>query len=294
MIDTGLAYPWPTEVAAAVARFKQGDLVERPPFFYVGVARFGIWSLIRTRGDVSAETELIELDPTDGEPPYGLITTQTCDLDEQLSKPRQPWVQIAPAYRWDKLGDDQRKQVGRHEIGHLVKLTGPSLGVGFWVADLRIEVPVEKSWLVGRDPIEGFADEADYLRLAQRLAGRRVRPALDNLISTQIVTPLRQAFQKVSATKKSSLLEPVEELRLFVTGARLQATAAQILILTTVEPAPQHVVDWFDKWWSSVQTSTEAAGLALLGNRYTTLEKLAAREYVDSVPLDFRYLSPED
>jgi hypothetical protein len=39
------------------------------------------------------------------------------------------------------------------------------------VVDLRIEVPLEKSWLVGHNPLVGEADEAEYLRLAARLAG---------------------------------------------------------------------------------------------------------------------------
>jgi hypothetical protein len=154
-------------------------------------------------------------------------------------------------------------------------------------------VPLEKSWLVGHDPIDGFADEADYLRLAARLAGRRLRPALDNVMSEQVVGILRQAFSRLSSARKSQLLGQVEQLRLFVTGDRLSPQAAQLVVITAGDPAPP-LRQWFDAWWGSVQQSTEAAGVALVANRYATLDELTAREYEHSVALDFSYLSPDE
>ena len=294
MIDRGLANRWPDEVTRAVARFKQGDLVARPPFFYAGVPLYGIWDLTRSVGSPDAGTEVFELDPDAGEPPYGLITTQTCDLDEQARQPRQPWIQLSPVYRWDDLTDDRRRQVERHEVGHLVKLTAAQLSSGFWVADLRIEFPVEKGWLVNREPMSAFADEDDRVRFADHLARRRARPALADPIIEGIVSPLRKAVGKLSKRQKSALLDPIEEIRLSVGGDRLAPSSARILILAKTDPPSPPVVAWFDQWWTTVQKPTEALGLALLGTRYTTLDNLSEREYVDSISLDFRYLSPEE
>lgn len=296
MIDRNLRPEWPGDVSTAVARFKQGDLVERPPFFYAGVARYGIWSLTLAggQGESDSDVEVFELDTQDGEPPYGLITTQTCDLNEQRARPRQPWFQLAPVYNADHLDANVKASVERRMIGHLVKLSGRSLPQGFWVADLRIEMPVEKSWLVGRQPIESFGNEASYLDLAERLAGRRMRPALANIISDQIVKPLRDAFGRLGRGKKASLLDPIKEIRLFCSENRLAPKSAQILIITKEDPPPNQVEQWFNDWWDRIQAPTVQAGLALLANRYETMDKLTALEYVSSIPLDFDYLSPEE
>lgn len=58
MIDAGIAHPWPREVLEAVARFKQGDLVERPPFFYAATRSYGIWAFTRDSGDPNIEVPL--------------------------------------------------------------------------------------------------------------------------------------------------------------------------------------------------------------------------------------------
>lgn len=46
----------------------------------------------------------------------------------------------------------------------------PALEPGFWVADLRIELPVEKGWLAGQTPTKGFDNEDSQRGLGARLA----------------------------------------------------------------------------------------------------------------------------
>lgn len=89
MINEGLTDEWPADVIAAVSAFQQGDLVEKPPLFYVGSGRFGVWGLTREWGDTTLTEELFELDP-EFCPPYGMITTETGDLTEEDAAPRQP------------------------------------------------------------------------------------------------------------------------------------------------------------------------------------------------------------
>lgn len=163
MIDDALPATWPAEVVAAARRFKQGDLVERPPFFYHRVDALRVW---KARVEDEDGEGLVEL--TDEQrPPYGLITTQTCDLFEDTPRPRQPWFSVAPAYDYSPyLKQGQEKQIKRGRFRYLVHLSSPRLPDGLWVADLRLEVPVEKSWLVGREPLDGFDSVAERLVLA--------------------------------------------------------------------------------------------------------------------------------
>jgi hypothetical protein len=294
VIDGHIHQPWPDEVLAALAHLKQGNVVQQPPFFYAATPRYGIWQLTKSAGALGEDPDLLELPPEDGSP-YGLITTQTCDLCEQSPKPKQPWIKIAPVYQMGgTLAPDQQKQVANHEIGHLVLLTGRALPSGFWVADLRIEFPVEKSWLVGRHALDGFDSEADYLKLAERLARRYDRPALHNAISEEIVGRLRGHFKAKSKSKRTALLSQVEELRLEIRGARLQPRAARLLVITKTSPVPSSVQTWFDNWWQGATKACASRHLALLGNKYATLTELNAADYKAAVPLDFAYLSPDD
>lgn len=183
MINRGLPARWPDSVLDATQRFRQGHLVESPPFFYWGAAAHAVWELTATAGN-SGDEEIIELDARD-RAAYGLITTQTCDINE--AKPKHPWIHVAPV---EQMGEaDLAAMVRQHRVSYLVPLTPPALD-GLWVADLRLEVPVEKGWLVGRRPVEAYATEAEYELLAQRLSWKRERPALADALVAGVYQPL--------------------------------------------------------------------------------------------------------
>ena len=93
MIDQHIKRPWPREVLEALRLFKQGDLIDKPPFFYAALPPLEIFD---AGGLIDEEPQVVELHPDDA-PPYGIITTQTCDLDEQ-GEPSQPWLQVSPVY----------------------------------------------------------------------------------------------------------------------------------------------------------------------------------------------------
>lgn len=209
MIDEGLPEPWPPEVLEALARFKQGHLVERPPIFYAASPAHGIWDLTRGAGVADAEEDLLELSDED-RPSYGLITTQTCDIAEE-GRPDHPWVEVVPVYRLVDVSDEERELLESHRRSHLVLLEPPDLDDGPWVADLRIEVPIEKSWLVGRTPVDSFSSEEKYQVLAQRLAAKRERPALATPAMDTIVRPLANWLRRGGGLKAAAM---VDELRL--------------------------------------------------------------------------------
>src|SRR6266511_358918 len=184
MIDRGLR-PWPQELTETLDRFVQGDIVEAPAFTFIGSRGAPLWG----EGDAEAgegdeescstelssahEIDVVELPPS-SEQQLSIITTNTCDLCE-AGPPEQPWFQLSPVYTVATEATTLKQ--------YLVQLDPPELPAATWVADLRLEVAVEKTWLLGKTPIKSFRSEEGYLTLGRALGRRRDRAALaDHLV----------------------------------------------------------------------------------------------------------------
>lgn len=285
MIEQGLPDQWPQPILDALERFKQGHLIEQPPLFYVGAPSFPIWSLTHSADTAMAE-DLFDVHEDDRSP-YGLITSQTCDLAEE-GTPRQPWFQVAPVYELDpaSLDDNQMQRLTNGRMLELVLLHPPTFRAeDLWVADLRIEVPIEKGWLVGRDPIEAFRAEAGYLELADRLGARRQRGAVAKSVHDSIVKPLKRQVEQMGASNRPVVLGPIHQVRLALAPDRLEPTTAQLLVVKADEISDEGHERW-ESWWERLRDRAEPRGLTLLGNRYPTLDELTARDFLTSVEID--------
>ena len=287
MIDDGLPTAWDEAVVEAAARYRQGHLVAAPPFFYGARGDHGVWALTRQAADPDETEELFEL-AEDDRPPYGLITTQTCDIQEQAPQ-RQPWIQIAPVYVFEQPTKNDLHLLRRDRISHLVLLDPPDLPDRTWVADLRIEMPLEKSWLVERHPLEAFPTEPDYERLAERLAGVRERPALANVLVDTIARPLRKWLTKKAGRNAS---QTVRNVRLVLGGTRLKPVVASLLVVSD-DVLPKEAHRAWEDWWNEIQGPARVTGLSLLPTKYATLDTITARDWVESVDLNLGYLSRE-
>lgn len=188
------AAAWPSDVLATLREFRQGDLFDNPVFFYYGTVADGLpWepaAMEEEGGDEQAaaipaprEFDIVDFEPTSEV--YGIITTQTCDLFEE-GAPAQPCFQASPVHRLP--GEVAERTLP----GYFVRLDPSDLPPGVWVADLRIEVPIEKTFLVGRRRLVAFPDEAGYLRFASALGRRRDRAALDAGLVDAVAKTLRQ------------------------------------------------------------------------------------------------------
>ena len=93
MIEAGVVQEWDPAVVEAAGLFDQGDLVERPPFFYAAVPSRAVWATTALMADQVPEGEdvVIDVDPED-RPPLGILTSQGCDVADVS---RKPWVQVA-------------------------------------------------------------------------------------------------------------------------------------------------------------------------------------------------------
>jgi len=291
LIDERIRRPWPPEVLATVRRFRQGHLVESPPFSYVGSHAYPLWNVATaddSGGDMGDET-WIDLAPED-RPRFGLITTQTCDLYEERPHPQQPWFMVCPVYDLPDTIGGRHSQIEHDRITHLIHVSGRSLPQGFWVGDLRIEFPIEKGWLVGRDPIEPWDTEPRYAILAERLAHRRDRPAVPNAVVELVVKPLREWLGGPGAGPSDS----IDSIRLQVSGGPFDPKAARLLFLTNSEPLDEGSRTAIEEWWSEIVARAIDSGIALLGCKFATLDELTARELADSERLSFDHLSTSE
>jgi len=292
MIDDRLPDPWPDAVLEAARQWRQGYVVEQPPFFYYRSESNPVWEIGLAADDETDEetgdATLVELDP-DQRSRFGLITTQTCDLFEE-GHPTQPWFAVAPVYDVAaRLQPGQLGQLERGYLGHLLLLTAGWLPSGRWVADLRIELPIEKGWLVGREPRPGLVEVREYQRLAARLAARRGRPALSTRLTVSLSKPLREWLNAGGKATRDSL----ESLHLRVVGDPVTSTQAELLVITKDQGmAPEHESRW-RSWEAERVHSAEQDGVILLPFRYGTLDDFTARDIETSVRLDFDHLSPD-
>lgn len=261
MIDEGIEQPWSEPVRLAVEPFLQGHLVARPPLFYAADLRHPIWRTTRLVAGEVAEVDrgedFVDLAP-DERPAYGIITTQSCDLSEERPDPRQPWLAVAPVY---EVTPDSRLR----DREYVFELAPPEIGGEVWVADLRIEMPLEKGLLVGRAPIEAFSDEAGYIAFANFLARRRGRPALASVFHEVLSATTRRlkSERNTHRTLARSARHNVYKLMLAIEdGTRLSPVAAKLYVITDGPPT-EDAQAWFDLWWDEARVVAEQHGLQL-------------------------------
>jgi hypothetical protein len=295
MIDEGLPEVWPPAAIKAVGAFRQGDLVERPPFFYAANGACPIWSLTVGIADDGGDANIPVLADEDA-PPYGIITTQSCDLTEQppagrRRRPCRPWFQIAPVSPEDRFTKEQVK--GALKGGgflYLVPLRPPELD-GLWLADLRIEMPVEKGWLVERTPIHGFGDLAGSRDFSLRLQHLRSRVASEGGVTDHMLEHLKEFLARDAARGKSAL-EPVSYIMYEEHGAERSPSLLTLHVFPFEGDLPDHARELFDDWYDECVGVCRAGGCALQPPEYEA--RVSPRLFSQLIPVDTADLTPEE
>lgn len=293
MIDAGLVHPWPQPVLDALERFQQGDVIAEPLAVFAGDARYALWDPSAGTGEAEVgagsetqpqgrngssrqhgdranpvaephaeadegkpQIELVGLDPA---PPFGIITTQTCDLNEQRGQKLQPFFQVAPVYA---VAAGQRDAILRRE--NIVPILSPTASDDEtqWVADLRIEFPLEKSVLAHRQPIRVFADEAEQISFAERLGARRARPALANELHDVIAASINKKRSNNKSRSRPVFAQIYKVSLAIEEGVRMRPVRVRVVVVCREEPSEQ-VREWFGSWYDTARDRAEAAGITL-------------------------------
>jgi hypothetical protein len=195
------------------------------------------------------------------------------------------------------LGERALQQALSHERLHLYPLNPVGIGPGPWIADLRIEIPVEKGWLVSTQRIPGFPNEKERHRFSIHLGKLRARAALGDHVSVHIAGTLRKTMRrKGSSSKRNAFFEPVVSLRLGLTGTWEEASGA-VLWVVSRDVLADDVRAFFDGWRKKNWETAMKNGCGLQSNEYLALTETSALEYHeilrDTVELDLDYMSPD-
>lgn len=248
MIDEGMSESWPEEVKAALVGFELGSLIERPPIVFARDAEYRIWE---PSGGFNEAAAVVDV-PEDDRPEFGIVTSQTCDVNEEGEHPLQPWVQVSPVY---ELDDDSAANAAH--VYYLHELNGPDLPQGRWYADLRLEIPLEKSALVGRTPIAGFATERDAVLFAEHLGRKRDRAAMASRVNAVLDQTLRK---KINNNKNAARrhFENVRSVYLEVSeGTRTEPEAVGIHVISRSGGLEDEAKEWFEAWWDKAAEAGE-------------------------------------
>jgi hypothetical protein len=286
MIDSGILELWDPRVVAAVQQFDQGDLVERPPLFYAATPSRAVWATTRLLVDEVDEGEdlVVEVAVTE-RPPYGILTSQGCDIADVTSK---PWVQIAPVFSVDPASESEQHlaNVERDGVPYAVLLDPPELA-GLWLADLRLEMPVEKSWLANRTPIAGFGNADRRRYFSRRLTGRLQRPALDDVVHERVVRPLRRFLDRAGTQLKQQLREAAAEFRLLDRALDDGTHECRVVVMGHKGSIDTAACEAVEVWWRKLVPSPE---VGILSPRFCTADDLSSRDYIASILVDERFL----
>ena len=239
---------WDAELRDLLGSLHQGCLVVEPPITYYATPERPLTNTTARRG---------ENRPTPGpivprnRPPWGIITTQTCDLVEE-GPPKRPWFSVAPVYLYEcDFGVAQQIGDGRG-FSYLFPVTslGPDAN-GLWVADLRLEVPVEKSWLIGQRTKTAFATPREYWRFSERLGELRTRFAYPRDLEKLFLQPCRDKLKVLSARY------PVGFEARFWAGKNSEDPQTVSLVLMFEEEPPDALRADMNVWWvNTFQTET--------------------------------------
>lgn len=242
---------WPPEVLDAAARFTCGDIVESPPNFYYADPEHAVLEYTKRYAEEGV-TEAEVIDAYNTAAPFGVITSQTCDIGEiGFAEPSHPFVSVSPVFDGTSSLDGSTRSLLKKgkRIGpfyHVPLLSEHA--TGFWVADFRIEMPIEKGWLVKRDPIKGFVEE--HARMIPKvLADIRDRPAWAPSVSDHLQPMLLQQLKELKLTDPAIfelVTTEIEEI-----GARsdsmLEPTWVQLAAFTVGQVSPET-----KGWWTAV------------------------------------------
>jgi hypothetical protein len=264
VIDEGLPDEWPPEVIEAINKFEQGHLIKAPALSYAARLSHPIWDLTRQEAEAEPDTGdvLVQLAVDESDrPPFGIITTQTCDIAEDRPEPCMPWIQVSPVYACS----DDDPLLGRDYVQTLDALQPPEPGKR-WVADLRLECPLEKSALVDREPIDPFPSEAERIAFGRLLGERRARAALaesiHEFVSETMKKHKRQTGKRVGKRVYKILLE--------IEGQRIEPQAVRVHVITVPGQGidDEEIQEWFDSWWDEARLRAEEHGVNLLKTRF--------------------------
>jgi hypothetical protein len=152
---------------------------------------------------------------------------------------------------------------------------------GFWVADLRFEVAVEKGWLALQTPISGFETETERLKIGMAVAYVRNRPAMADRYYDLIHHPLGEKLSELHRANRAladKIDAEIVEWGVKV-DSRLSPSRVEVALLTEKSDASLETATWWRTAVDAVRPTAAADGLVVVGPRFARLDTISVLEY---------------
>ena len=168
--------------------------------------------------------------------------------------------------------------------GFLYPIEPRTLPKGRWVADLRFEMPLEKTVLVGKEPIRWFADETAQIAFAEALGRRRDRAALASPLVRAVGNTLRRRARKGGF--RTMLKEEVHSVRLRIEeGSRSRPVSVRLHVIANAE-VTGNVCTRFGDWWDEASPECEGVEITLLPTAFHDGRAMNLDIYDSAIKLD--------
>lgn len=275
MGDFGQSHDWSRRLKSHLDQFRQGHVITDIPVFFANLGADDLWN--QPRRLISTGSPEIVAEP-DGVVHRAIVLTQGCDI----VRPNTPWVTVAPVYDATKrLNPGQRGSAKGGQTWHLVHITASWADDGFWVADLRLELPVEKTLLLARTPLDGFRDEVGYGQFAERLGARKMRADVPNDVLDHVRAPLFEAV-RLRADRGISLNEGVREIRIQLDDP---FKPARVVVFVVANDGASLDIEEWEAVISEIYPHAAEHGITVLGPEVMSLDDMTARDYITSKPI---------
>ncbi|MGI5401485.1 hypothetical protein ACQEVG_38170 [Streptomyces sp. CA-135486] len=272
---------WPHGVLHELEKFLQGDVVQAPEFVFYGAPGAPVNAVSVQYATVHTD-DMVMIVPEELSPPLAIITTATCDVAEpDVKNPNRPFVQVAPVVNMADMPGDSKGNVRANKVGYFFHLPALAKDEGdLWVADLRYDQPVEKSWLARQERIEALVSEDERNRFGRALAWQRERPAMGRRFIDLVQRPLHEALEKLRKGDKPlfALIDEEAEEWAVRLASRLDPEWVEIVLLSSgqmSEPARE----WWQLAVNDLREGAETQGLSILGPRFEDLEQLCVNGF---------------
>lgn len=269
--DFGRGTERPDGAKGHLNRFRQGHIIEDIPVVYVGSTNNAHWRAGTFLSNESNPARGVNVSIEEGFPlRHALILSQGCDIQ----KPHA-WISVAPVYNaLDRLDKGEIGNIRSGRTQHLLALAPPWATEGtFMVADLRLSVPVEKTVLLDREPLEAYTDASDYINVGIRLAtlsGGRSDVAdavLDGVVDPFFAWTVANEFNEFTEVR--------------VTQDSFHSPSVSGLFVITPQP-DQIDPDVFEQAFPIVYEAASDRGITVEFVRLVSLETMTAAEYRSS------------
>jgi hypothetical protein len=275
---------WPSGVLDRLCAFKQGDVVPCPPIVYQGDPAYPVYGMTAEYAKVSTESGPMMI-TGDAAPTYAVLTSATCDISEEDKRaPRFPFVQLSPIVDMTAADVGLQGMIRKDKVNYLVHLPALStMKAGFWVADLRIEYPVDKGWLAGQERFAGFQTETDQQKIGAAIAYLRQRPAMARSFVDNVLGPLEDLLGELRKIDRALAQRVDNEAVEWAvrTDSRLNPGRIEIVLLADAGEFDPGVREWWRLAVDSLRTRAGAAdeGLTIIGPRFERLDTLSVSDY---------------